>query len=148
FRRRSQTTLPVSAFRHITRSCIDSPEPAVLNRKTRPPITIGAERPPYGAFHSRFSPLGDHLFGSPVSCETPSRAGPRQSGQSLPDGAEAAESAIGVNSRSSHLEIALFIIGSPLRSFQGRIDAPASATIRCNWIHWPLGYRLSVCAYS
>src|SRR5215469_5789579 len=83
--RRSHSALPVSAFRHITRSCMFSPEPEVLNTKRCPPITIGAERPPYGAFHNRFSPFGDHLLGSPASREMPSRLGPRQSGQSLPD---------------------------------------------------------------
>src|SRR5262249_43740088 len=81
----SQICLPVFASRHSTRSCIDSPSPAVLNRYTRPFITIGDERPPKGAFHTRFSPLGDHLVGSPFSDEVPSRAGPRQSGQSLAD---------------------------------------------------------------
>src|SRR5215467_11162298 len=91
FRRRSHKTFPVSALRHITRSCIDSPAPAVLNRNTLPPITIGAERPPYGAFPNRFSPFGDHLVGSPVSREIPSRPGPLQSVQSLPDGDGAAE---------------------------------------------------------
>src|SRR6185503_17713823 len=59
FRRCSHNSFPVSAFRHITRSCIDSPSPDVLNRKMRPPITIGVERPPYGAFQTRFSPFGD-----------------------------------------------------------------------------------------
>src|SRR5215470_4534856 len=113
FRRRSHKTFPVSAFRHITRSCIDSPDPAVLNKNTRLPITIGAERPPYGAFHKRFSPVGDHLLGSPVSREMPSRPGPLQSGQSLPDGAGAAEISKGAISKSRPLEIAVFIVISP-----------------------------------
>src|SRR6266700_608133 len=42
----------------------------------------GVERPPYGAFHARFWPANDHFSGSPFSMETPSRLGPRQSGQS------------------------------------------------------------------
>jgi hypothetical protein len=49
----------------------------------RPFITIGADRPPKGTFHAKFAPLGDHFDGSPFSCETPSRAGPRHSAQSL-----------------------------------------------------------------
>src|SRR5437764_11399186 len=43
---------------------------------------MGVERPPYGAFQARFSPLSDHFSGRPFSLETPSRSGPRQSGQS------------------------------------------------------------------
>src|SRR6185295_427484 len=85
FRRCSHKSFPVSAFRHITRSCIDSPSPDVLNRKMRPPITIGVERPPYGAFQTRFSPFGDQRVGRPFSSDAPLRAGPRQSGQSLAD---------------------------------------------------------------
>src|SRR5260370_23934174 len=46
---------------------------------------MGAERPPYGASHARFSPAGDHFAGKPFSEEIPSRAGPRQSAQSLAD---------------------------------------------------------------
>jgi hypothetical protein len=50
---------------------------------TRLFITIGAERPPYGAFQARFSPESDHFDGKPFSGLMPSRAGPRQSAQSL-----------------------------------------------------------------
>src|SRR5690349_8798309 len=46
-------------------------------------MTIGAERPPYGARHARFSPVGDHFTGRFFSVETPSRSGPRHSAQSL-----------------------------------------------------------------
>src|ERR1051325_515984 len=46
-------------------------------------MTIGAERPPYGARQARFSPLGDHLTGRFFSVEMPSRFGPRHSAQSL-----------------------------------------------------------------
>src|SRR5579864_5825553 len=42
----------------------------------------GVERPPYGAFQARVSPLSDHFSGSPFSGLVPSRFGPRQSGQS------------------------------------------------------------------
>src|SRR5215470_10497986 len=82
----SQISLPESAFRHRTRSCMESPSPEELKRKRRPPMMIGVDLPPYGAFQRRPSPFGDHLTGSPVSGDVPSRAGPRQSGQSLPDG--------------------------------------------------------------
>src|SRR5947199_5138782 len=68
----------------MTRSCIVSPSPAVLKTKTRLPMTTGAERPPKGCFHTRFSPLGDHFSGKFFSGETPSRVGPRHSAQSLP----------------------------------------------------------------
>ena len=40
-----------------------------------------AQRLPYGAFHARFSPCGDHFSGRPVSADRPSRPGPRHSGQ-------------------------------------------------------------------
>src|SRR5215207_11101292 len=46
-------------------------------------MTMGAERPPYGARHPRFSPAGVHLAGRFFSLETPSRPGPRHSAQSL-----------------------------------------------------------------
>src|ERR1041385_6132856 len=46
-------------------------------------MTIGPERPPYGARHARLSPVGDHLTGRFFSVEMPSRAGPRHSAQSL-----------------------------------------------------------------
>src|SRR5262249_21898656 len=45
-------------------------------------MTIGADRPPYGTRHRKFSPLSAHLSMSPVSREMPSRFGPRISGQS------------------------------------------------------------------
>src|SRR5688572_13015153 len=45
-------------------------------------MTIGAERPPYGAFQARFSPAGDQRPGRFFSREMPSRAGPRHSAQS------------------------------------------------------------------
>src|ERR1044072_2196903 len=67
----------------MTRSCSVSPMPAMFCRYTRSPITIGAERPPYGARQARFSPVGDHLTGRFFSVEMPSRAGPRHSAQSL-----------------------------------------------------------------
>jgi hypothetical protein len=44
---------------------------------------MGAERPPYGAFQARFCPEGDQEAGKSFSCDTPSRAGPRHSVQSL-----------------------------------------------------------------
>src|SRR6185503_4953334 len=46
-------------------------------------MTIGAERPPYGAFQARLSPVGDHFTGRFFSLDMPSRAGPRHSAQSL-----------------------------------------------------------------
>jgi hypothetical protein len=48
----------------------------------RLPTTIGVDRPPYGARQRKFSPLSAHLSIRPVSFETPSRLGPRMSGQS------------------------------------------------------------------
>ena len=45
-------------------------------------MTIGAERPPYGTRHRKFSPFSAHFSISPVSREIPSRFGPRTSGQS------------------------------------------------------------------
>src|ERR1044072_9662637 len=45
-------------------------------------MTIGAERPPYGARQARLSPVGDHLTGKFFSLEMPSRFGPRHSAQS------------------------------------------------------------------
>ena len=45
-------------------------------------MTIGAERPPYGARHRKFWPLSGHFSIRPFSSETPSRCGPRISGQS------------------------------------------------------------------
>src|SRR5687768_2354105 len=45
-------------------------------------MTMGADRPPYGARHRKFSPFSAHLSIRPVSFETPSRLGPRMSGQS------------------------------------------------------------------
>src|SRR5688572_126315 len=44
---------------------------------------MGADRPPNGAFHARFSPAGDQLVGRFVSVDMPLRAGPRHSAQSL-----------------------------------------------------------------
>jgi hypothetical protein len=46
------------------------------------PLTTGAERPPYGARHKKFSPFMAHFSTSPVSFEVPSLFGPRISGQS------------------------------------------------------------------
>src|SRR5438034_8269089 len=43
---------------------------------------MGADRPPNGARQRKFWPLIAHLSMSLVSCETPSRLGPRASGQS------------------------------------------------------------------
>src|SRR5689334_3396496 len=48
----------------------------------RLPTTIGVDRPPYGARHRKFCPLRAQLSIRPVSFETPSRLGPRMSGQS------------------------------------------------------------------
>src|SRR5512132_1884273 len=45
-------------------------------------MTIGADRPPYGARQRKFSPLSAQRPTSPVSGEVPSRFGPRASGQS------------------------------------------------------------------
>src|SRR5688500_4674407 len=45
-------------------------------------MTIGVERPPYGARHRKFSPFSFQLSSRPVSVELPSRLGPRISGQS------------------------------------------------------------------
>src|ERR1044072_8391388 len=67
----------------MTRSCSVSPMPAMFCRYTRSPMTIGAERPPYGARQARFSPLGDRLTGRFFLVEMPSRFGPRHSAQSL-----------------------------------------------------------------
>src|SRR5207247_1560562 len=78
----SQMTLPVSDSRHITRSWSVGPLPDGFCTHTRLPITIGAERPPYGARQRKFWPLSAHFSGRPVSAETPSRLGPRASGQS------------------------------------------------------------------
>jgi hypothetical protein len=52
-------------------------------------MTIGAERPPYGAFQARFSPEGDHFTGKFFSVDVPSRRGPRQSGQSAAEAQDA-----------------------------------------------------------
>jgi hypothetical protein len=45
-------------------------------------MTMGADRPPNGTFHARFSPEGDHFEGRFFSADLPSRFGPRHSGQS------------------------------------------------------------------
>src|SRR5580765_5852052 len=45
-------------------------------------MTIGADRPPYGARQRKFSPFSAQRPTSPVSGEVPSRFGPRASGQS------------------------------------------------------------------
>src|SRR6188472_2418083 len=45
-------------------------------------MTIGADRPPYGTRHRKFSPFSFQLLSRPVSLDTPSRASPRISGQS------------------------------------------------------------------
>src|SRR5262245_45556785 len=45
-------------------------------------MTIGAERPPYGARHRKFWPFSSQRPTSPVSGDVPSRFGPRTSGQS------------------------------------------------------------------
>src|SRR6187431_2049389 len=45
-------------------------------------MTIGAERPPNGARHSRFEPFISHVVGRLVSADVPSRFAPRASGQS------------------------------------------------------------------
>ena len=60
--------------------CRRCPRPCC--RYTRSPKTTGPERPPYGAFHARLSPAGDHAAGRFFSVEVPSRLGPRHSGQS------------------------------------------------------------------
>src|SRR5688572_26934316 len=78
----SQIVLPVSASSATTRSCSDGPRPDGFCTYTRLPITIGAERPPRGTRHSKFVPLRSHEDGRPVSADTPSRFGPRASGQS------------------------------------------------------------------
>src|SRR5688500_5928398 len=44
---------------------------------------MGADRPPNGTFHAKFSPAGDQLVGRFVSVDIPSRAGPRHSAQSF-----------------------------------------------------------------
>src|ERR1051325_6028745 len=67
----------------MTRSCSNSPFSAVFCRYTRLSMTIGADLPPYGTFHARFCPAGDHDVGKPFSGETPSRFGPRHSVQSF-----------------------------------------------------------------
>src|SRR5207247_9374877 len=78
----SQIGLPVSASRHITRSWSLEPRPLGLCTQTRLPITIGADRPPYGARQRKFWPFNSHLSISPVSFDVPLRLGPRISGQS------------------------------------------------------------------
>src|SRR5262245_7330408 len=45
----SQSSLPVSAWKHMRRSCIAAPSPEVFCRYRRSPKTTGPERPPYGA---------------------------------------------------------------------------------------------------
>src|SRR3972149_10407861 len=45
-------------------------------------MTTGADRPPYGTRHRKFSPLRPHRSIRPISREIPSRPGPRGSGQS------------------------------------------------------------------
>jgi hypothetical protein len=42
----SQSSLPVSAWKHISRSCIIAPSPEVFCRYRRSPKTTGPERPP------------------------------------------------------------------------------------------------------
>src|ERR1700683_1149575 len=48
----------------------------------RLPRTTGADRPPYGARHRKFSPLIAHFSGKPVSADVPSPFGPPCPGQS------------------------------------------------------------------
>src|SRR5688572_6940493 len=67
-------------------------------------MTIGAERPPYGTFHARLSPAGDHFTGRFFSDEMPSRAGPRHSAQSL------AETNAKARQRFKKMEIRLVIL--------------------------------------
>src|SRR6185436_18005384 len=45
-------------------------------------MTMGADRPPYGARHRKFWPFSAHFSTRPVSLDTPSPLGPRASGQS------------------------------------------------------------------
>src|SRR5687767_4658644 len=45
-------------------------------------MTMGVERPPYGTRHRKFSPFSFQVLMRPFSTETPSRFGPRSSGQS------------------------------------------------------------------
>src|SRR5688572_19342061 len=71
-------------------------------------MTIGAERPPYGAFQARLSPDGDHFTGKFFSLETPSRAGPRQSAQSL------AATTVTIRQMFKIMEISLVIFGGSL----------------------------------
>src|SRR2546426_929731 len=78
----SQIGLPVSASRHITRSWSVGPRPLGFCTQTRLPITIGADRPPYGARQRKFRPFNSHLSIRPVSFDVPLRFGPRISGQS------------------------------------------------------------------
>src|SRR5262245_32531042 len=78
----SHTTLPVSASSAITRSCRSGPRPDGFCTYTRLPITIGADRPPYGTRQRKFWPFSANFSGRPVSFEMPSRFGPRASGQS------------------------------------------------------------------
>src|SRR5262245_38032757 len=78
----SHTTLPVSASSAITRSWRSGPRPDGFCTYTRLPITIGADRPPYGTRQRKFWPFNAHFSGRPVSFEMPSRFGPRASGQS------------------------------------------------------------------
>src|SRR4030095_3888638 len=130
--RLSQTSSPVWALKHTSRSSIDSPSPAELNRKRRSPIAIGVERPPYGAFHTRFSPFGDHFVGRPFSSEMPSRAGPRQSVQSLPERTRpegTMENAI--NAKDRYFDRTAFMIGP----FTDRSDFALLNSARSKFLH-------------
>ena len=89
----SQSCLPVSALKQMSRSCNVGPEPEDVCRYKRSPNTTGEDRPPIGTRHARFSPLGDHDEGSPVSVDVPERAGPRHSGQSAAVSIAVAETA-------------------------------------------------------
>jgi hypothetical protein len=81
-KRRSHTTLPLSASIATRRSCVFVRSPIGELRYRRLPNATGDERLPIGIRHARFSPDGDHFEGRFVSVDRPSRFGPRHSGQS------------------------------------------------------------------
>ena len=78
----SQTVSPVSSLKHNTRSvCTGSVIRSVKN--TNPSATVGALYPePTGTRHFSGTSSESKLEIIPVSCQTPSRVGPRHCGQS------------------------------------------------------------------
>ena len=93
-------------------------------------MTIGADRPPYGARHRKFWPFIVHVSGNPVSVDTPSRLGPRASGQSprATRRGESAAASMPALTTSAITSVECFIVIqlclSPLSSRPFASDAP------------------------